>query len=78
MNFRSNQDFILALVAIVAIVILELVALSKGVNGVGLTTSVAGICGAAGFGIGRYVQKFKAEIKAVQEIRSELAEDHAR
>jgi hypothetical protein len=79
-NIRSDQDFLLAVIAIVTIFILELVALSKGVNGLALTTSLAGIAGAAGVSIGRYVQKVKAEIKAVEKVGSQVTEkvDHAR
>jgi hypothetical protein len=79
-NIRSDQDFLLAVIAIVTIFILELVALSKGVNGLALTTSLAGIAGAAGVGIGRYVQKVKAELKTVEKVGSQVTEkvDHAR
>jgi hypothetical protein len=76
---KEHQDFILVLVAIVAVVVLELVALSKGVNGVALTASVSGICSATCYGLGRYVNKSKAAVKAAEEIRAELAKvNHAR
>jgi len=69
---KEHQDFILVLAAIVAVVGLELVALFKGVNGVALTASVSGICSAACYGVGRYVNKSKAAAKAAEEIRVEL------
>lgn len=80
MNIRSDQDFFLAVLTIVAIFILGLIALSKGVNGLALTTSLIGIAGAAGVGIGRYVEKVKAELKAVEKVESQMTEkvNHAR
>ena len=50
----------LLITGIVAIVILELYALSQGIDGILLTTVIGIICAMSGFGIGKVLRDRKA------------------
>lgn len=67
MNFERDKDFLLSLIAILAIVILESIALFQGKNGIALTTSIAAISGAGGIGLGQMVGKKKRELDQLRQ-----------